>query len=183
MIASKTCLPTPRLAPSYHRPTSLSIPPLSTSSPKRSLTTSQTPSKMRIPYPFSTSDNFALPLLLRSKPSSTASRRRTSWRRGAAGSASTTASPCSDQLFPKLARLCNLFISCIRYMLLWSEKGGKPKLQMDRTSILGDAIDYMRELLERINKLREETHLGENQLSVMSIFKDAKPANDCSPKV
>ncbi|XP_047951428.1 transcription factor bHLH93-like isoform X2 [Salvia hispanica] len=58
-----------------------------------------------------------------------------------------------------------------------------PKIsKMDRTSILGDAIDYMRELLERINKLREETHLGENQLSVMSIFKDAKPANDCSPK-
>ncbi|KAG6425106.1 hypothetical protein SASPL_115530 [Salvia splendens] len=57
-----------------------------------------------------------------------------------------------------------------------------PKIsKMDRTSILGDAIDYMRELLERINKLREETHLGENQLSVMSIFKDAKP-NDCSPK-
>lgn len=27
---------------------------------------------------------------------------------------------------------------------------------MDRTSILGDAIDYMRELLERMNKLQEE---------------------------
>ncbi|KAG6422035.1 hypothetical protein SASPL_118596 [Salvia splendens] len=36
---------------------------------------------------------------------SNASRRRTSWRRGGAGSASTTASPCSDQLFPKLVRL------------------------------------------------------------------------------
>ncbi|KAL1564701.1 transcription factor bHLH93-like [Salvia divinorum] len=57
-----------------------------------------------------------------------------------------------------------------------------PKIsKMDRTSSLRDAIDYMRELLERINKLREETHLGENQLSVMSIFKDVKP-NDYSPK-
>lgn len=28
--------------------------------------------------------------------------------------------------------------------------------QMDRTSILGDTIDYMRELLDKIHKLREE---------------------------
>lgn len=27
---------------------------------------------------------------------------------------------------------------------------------MDRTSILGDTIDYMRELLDKIHKLREE---------------------------
>ncbi|KAG6397740.1 hypothetical protein SASPL_143918 [Salvia splendens] len=32
-----------------------------------------------------------------------------------------------------------------------------PKIsKMDRTSILGDSIDYMRELLDKINKLREE---------------------------
>lgn len=39
---------------------------------------------------------------------------------------------------------------------------------MDRTSILGDTIDYMKELLERINKLQEEeeTELGANQLLI-----------------
>ncbi|XP_021721115.1 transcription factor bHLH61-like [Chenopodium quinoa] len=53
-----------------------------------------------------------------------------------------------------------------------------PKIsKMDRTSILGDTIDYMKELLERINKLQEEIDVGSNnnQLNVMSIFKDAKP--------
>jgi len=34
---------------------------------------------------------------------------------------------------------------------------------MDRTSILGDAIDYMKELLDKINKLQEdEQELGSN---------------------
>ncbi|KAI3460089.1 hypothetical protein Pfo_016752 [Paulownia fortunei] len=52
-----------------------------------------------------------------------------------------------------------------------------PKIsKMDRTSILGDTIDYMKELLERINNLQEEMHLGSNQLSLMSIFKDVKPS-------
>ncbi|KMS99614.1 hypothetical protein BVRB_1g021850 [Beta vulgaris subsp. vulgaris] len=51
-----------------------------------------------------------------------------------------------------------------------------PKIsKMDRTSILGDTIDYMKELLERINKLQEEVDLGSNQLNLMSIFKDMKP--------
>lgn len=43
---------------------------------------------------------------------------------------------------------------------------------MDRTSILGDTIDYMKELLERITKLQDEIDVGSNQLT---IFKDAKP--------
>ncbi|KNA15310.1 hypothetical protein SOVF_099340, partial [Spinacia oleracea] len=55
-----------------------------------------------------------------------------------------------------------------------------PKIsKMDRTSILGDTIDYMKELLERINNLQEEIDVGSNnnnnQFNVMSIFKDVKP--------
>ncbi|KAK4352276.1 hypothetical protein RND71_027794 [Anisodus tanguticus] len=51
-----------------------------------------------------------------------------------------------------------------------------PKIsKMDRTSILGDTIDYMKELLEKINNLEEEMELEPNQLSLMSIFKDVKP--------
>ncbi|CAK9157907.1 unnamed protein product [Ilex paraguariensis] len=51
-----------------------------------------------------------------------------------------------------------------------------PKIsKMDRTSILGDTIDYMKELLERINNLQEETAVGSNQLNLLSIFKDVKP--------
>ena len=47
---------------------------------------------------------------------------------------------------------------------------------MDRTSILGDTIDYMKELLERINKLQEEeTEVGRNQVSLMSNLKELKP--------
>ncbi|KAI8004704.1 Transcription factor bHLH93 [Camellia lanceoleosa] len=52
-----------------------------------------------------------------------------------------------------------------------------PKIsKMDRTSILGDTIDYMKELLERINNLQEEIEVGNsNQLDLVRIFKDAKP--------
>ena len=46
---------------------------------------------------------------------------------------------------------------------------------MDRTSILGDTIDYMKELLERINNIQEEKDVVSNQASLMSIFKDVKP--------
>lgn len=46
---------------------------------------------------------------------------------------------------------------------------------MDRTSILGDTIDYTKELLEKINNLQQEMELGSNQLSLMSIFKNEKP--------
>ncbi|KAL8096317.1 transcription factor bHLH93-like [Apium graveolens] len=55
-----------------------------------------------------------------------------------------------------------------------------PKIsKMDRTSILGDTIDYMNELLERIRKLQEENETGSindhhHQLSLTSIFKDVK---------
>ncbi|KAH9609007.1 hypothetical protein KSS87_020556 [Heliosperma pusillum] len=60
-----------------------------------------------------------------------------------------------------------------------------PKIsKMDRTSILGDTIDYMKELLERINNLQESDDVGSNQFNVLGVFKDAKP-NDLvrnSPK-
>ena len=43
---------------------------------------------------------------------------------------------------------------------------------MDRTSILGDTIDYMKELLEKINNLRQEVEVDSN---MAGIFKDVKP--------
>ena len=47
---------------------------------------------------------------------------------------------------------------------------------MDRTSILGDTIEYMKELLERINRLQEEeTKVGSNQVSLLSNLKELKP--------
>ncbi|KAK1392996.1 Beta HLH protein 93 [Heracleum sosnowskyi] len=54
-----------------------------------------------------------------------------------------------------------------------------PKIsKMDRTSILGDTIDYMKELLERINNLQEENEIDSNahhQPSLNSIFTHVKP--------
>ncbi|THU61563.1 hypothetical protein C4D60_Mb07t24640 [Musa balbisiana] len=44
--------------------------------------------------------------------------------------------------------------------------------QMDRTSILGDTIDYMKELLERIKRLQEEIDVGPEQANLLSIFKE-----------
>lgn len=48
---------------------------------------------------------------------------------------------------------------------------------MDRTSILGDAIDYMKELVERINKLKEEAiELSPDQVNFLSnLRKEVKP--------
>lgn len=44
---------------------------------------------------------------------------------------------------------------------------------MDRTSILGDTIDYMKELLGKINKLREEGK--DENLNQMANLEDLKP--------
>ena len=46
---------------------------------------------------------------------------------------------------------------------------------MDRTSILGDTIDYMKELLERIHNLQEEKEVSSDHLNLMGVFKDGKP--------
>ncbi|XP_057974859.1 transcription factor bHLH93-like [Malania oleifera] len=51
-----------------------------------------------------------------------------------------------------------------------------PKIsKMDRTSILGDTIDYVKELLERINNLQEEARVDSEKLNLMGIFKDLNP--------
>ncbi|KAG6434704.1 hypothetical protein SASPL_106345 [Salvia splendens] len=51
-----------------------------------------------------------------------------------------------------------------------------PKIsKMDRTSILGDTIDYMKEMLNSINNLQEEMNLGGNELGFLGIFKNPKP--------
>lgn len=49
--------------------------------------------------------------------------------------------------------------------------------QMDRTSILGDTIDYMRELLDKIHKLREEgIDENTNGINLMGKYlKELKP--------
>jgi len=56
---------------------------------------------------------------------------------------------------------------------------------MDRTSILGDAIDYMKELLDKINKLQdEEQELGNSNNSHHSkLFGDLKDLNANEPLV
>lgn len=46
---------------------------------------------------------------------------------------------------------------------------------MDRTSILGDTIDYMKELLGRIKRMQEEIQVGEDQMKWLSILKEQNP--------
>lgn len=44
-----------------------------------------------------------------------------------------------------------------------------PKIsKMDRTSILGDTIDYMKELIDKINNMQEEMDISPNQLKLMT---------------
>lgn len=39
---------------------------------------------------------------------------------------------------------------------------------MDRTSILGDTIDYMKELMERVKRLQQEMDVGPEQPNLLS---------------
>ncbi|KAG1359463.1 transcription factor bHLH93 [Cocos nucifera] len=51
-----------------------------------------------------------------------------------------------------------------------------PKIsKMDRTSILSDTIDYMKELLERIKGLQEEIEVDSEQPNLLGIFKELNP--------
>lgn len=59
---------------------------------------------------------------------------------------------------------------------------------MDRTSILGDTIDYVKELLERINNLKEEeTGLDSNHVGLFNGISNEGKSNEVqvrnSPKV
>ncbi|GLT46877.1 hypothetical protein SLA2020_206060 [Shorea laevis] len=64
-------------------------------------------------------------------------------------------------------------------MFRWSKSTNSiPKIsKMDRTSILGDTTDYMKELLERIIKQQQEvTKLGSYQMNLVGILrKELKP--------
>ncbi|XP_030455067.1 transcription factor bHLH93-like [Syzygium oleosum] len=51
-----------------------------------------------------------------------------------------------------------------------------PKIsKMDRTSILGDTIDYVKELLGKINSLQQDSELDLKQLNVLEPLKEMKP--------
>ncbi|KAK7275870.1 hypothetical protein RIF29_16996 [Crotalaria pallida] len=50
-----------------------------------------------------------------------------------------------------------------------------PKIsKIDRTAIVGDTIDYMKELIEKINTLKQE--IGVDHSNMAGIFKEAKPS-------
>ncbi|KAE8657021.1 Transcription factor bHLH93 [Hibiscus syriacus] len=49
------------------------------------------------------------------------------------------------------------------------------RLSMLRTSILGDTIDYTKELLERITNLQQEIEAGSSELKMAHIFNEIKP--------
>ena len=50
--------------------------------------------------------------------------------------------------------------------------------QMDRTSILGDTIDYVKELTERIKALEEEIGASPEDLNLLNTLKDSSNSNN-----
>jgi mevalonate kinase len=44
---------------------------------------------------------------------------------------------------------------------------------MDRTSILGDTIDYVKELMEKIKKLQEEIGVSSDELDLLGTLKES----------
>lgn len=54
---------------------------------------------------------------------------------------------------------------------------------MDRTSILGDTIDYMKELLDKIQNLQHEINADSNQLDLLQQNKPTEMLVRNSPKV
>ncbi|KAI7992484.1 Transcription factor bHLH93 [Camellia lanceoleosa] len=49
-------------------------------------------------------------------------------------------------------------------------------VEMDKTSILGDTIDYMKELLEKVKNLRKEDRGADmNQVNLIGNYKELKP--------
>lgn len=49
---------------------------------------------------------------------------------------------------------------------------------MDRTSILGDTIDYVKELTERIKTLEEEIGVTPEELDLLNTMKDSSSGNN-----
>ena len=80
-------------------------------------------------------------------------------------------------IVPKISKVrseCEPFIQWVLHLKKWADLICCVQClsQMDRTSILGDTIDYMKELLEKINNLQQE---GELDSKMAAIFKDVKP--------
>lgn len=53
---------------------------------------------------------------------------------------------------------------------------------MDRTSILGDTIDYMKELVDSINKLQQQMSLGGNIETILKNINGKLITNSPNPK-
>lgn len=48
-------------------------------------------------------------------------------------------------------------------------------MQTDRTSILGNTIDYVKELMQKIENLQHQLESGSSRLNILDIVKDMKP--------
>ncbi|KAK8716562.1 hypothetical protein V6N13_043868 [Hibiscus sabdariffa] len=72
-------------------------------------------------------------------------------------------------IVPKISKVALVFSNLLKVSFFLA-------IMMDRTSILGDTIDYMKELLERVKKLQEdETKVSFNHLSLVNNMKEPKP--------